>query len=399
MIRVMHVLSSIKDVKHFTGLAQALDRGLVDMQVCTIDARGLLQESLAPLGVRGHALECGRRALYPRAVARLARLLRRERIDVVHTHLFDPSLVGLTAAVLARTPGRVMTRHHADLHFFLGKPWHVTLDRWCALTAHRVIAVSGQARQVLVEMEGVPAARVDVVIPGSFFTSGMRASAADVAAVRAELGLEGRTVLGVVARLHPIKGHSDLFRALPALLRAHPSLSVLLVGEGWLQPVLEKLAKELGITDHVIFAGYRQDMYALYGAMDILVHPSYEDSVATPVMEAMAMGVPVVCTPKGVALDLVRDGETGLLVPPGDPERLATALGRLLDDPALRATISAQGPAVVGDRFSFATQARGYERCYQRVLERRAPLEESPPADGSDDVYGPQNGFPDRTGR
>ncbi|MBI3637441.1 MAG: glycosyltransferase [Candidatus Rokubacteria bacterium] len=371
MIRVMHVLSSIKDVKHFTGLAYAHDRRLVDMQVCTIDGPGVLQASLAPLGVRGHALECGRRALYPRAVARLARLLRRERIDVVHTHLFDPTLVGMTAAVLARTPGRVMTRHHADLHFFLGKPWHVRLDRWSALTAHRVIAVSGQARQVLVEMEGVPADRVEVVIPGSFFTPGMRAPAEAVATVRAELGLEGRTVLGVVARLHPIKGQRDLFQALPALLEAHPNLAVLLVGEGWLKEALEDLAKELAITDHVVFAGYRSDMYALYGAMDILVHPSYEDSVATPVMEAMAMGVPVVCTPKGVALDLVRDGETGLLVPPGDPARLAAALRRLLDDPALRAAIGARGPAMVGDRFSFATQARGYERCYQQVLERR----------------------------
>jgi glycosyltransferase involved in cell wall biosynthesis len=371
MIRVLHFLSSIKDVKHFTGLAEFHDKSLVEMQVATIDGSGDLQESLAQLGVRGHYLDCGARRRYPLAIWRLARLLRRERIDVIHTHLFEPTIIGLLAALLARTPGRVMTRHHADLHFFMKKRFHTRLDRWSALLAHRVIAVSGQAREVLVEMEGVPPDRVDVVLPGSFIKPGSRASAADCAAVRDEFRLTGCYVLGVVARLHPIKGHEDLFRALPSVTSVYPNVKVLLIGEGWLRPRLENLADELSIRERVIFAGYRREMRELYGVMDVLVHPSYEDSVATPVMEAMAYGLPVICTPKGVALDLIRDGETGLLVPPGDPERLADAIMKLAGSPELQSAFAARGPIEVGDRFSFVGNARGYERAYQQVLAGR----------------------------
>jgi glycosyltransferase involved in cell wall biosynthesis len=371
VIRVLHVLSSIKDVKHFTGLAEHHDKQLVDMQVCTIDATGYLQESVAPLGVRGHALDCGTRGRFPLAVWQLARLLRRERIDVIHTHLFEPTIIGMLAAIVARTPGRVMTRHHADLHFFMRKPFHSTLDRWSALLAHCVIAVSEQAREVLVDMERVPADRVRVVLPGSFIKPGTRASEDEAQAVRREFGLDGAYVLGVVARLHPIKGQEDLFKALPTVARAVPNVKVLLIGEGWLRPRLEQLADELSIRDRVIFAGYRRDMRELYAAMDAVIHPSYEDSVATPVMEGMAYGVPVICTPKGVALDLIRDGETGLLVPPGDPARLAEAIIRLAGSPALQRAFDGRGPLEVGDRFSFAGTARGYERAYQDVLADR----------------------------
>lgn len=368
MIRVLHVLSSIRDVKHFTGLAEYHDKSLVEMQVCTIDATGYLQESLATLGVRGHALNCGARWRYPLAIWRLARLLRRERIDVIHTHLFEPTLIGFLAAIFARTPGRVMTRHHADLHFFMKKPFHTKLDRWSALLAHRVIAVSQQAREVLTEMEGIPPDRVNVVLPGSFIKPGSRASEAECLPVRQEFKLEGCYVLGVVARLHPIKGHEDLFRALPAVACAYPNVRVLLIGEGWLRPRLEALADELSIRERVIFAGYRRDVRELYGVMDALIHPSYEDSVATPVMEAMAYGIPVICTPKGVALDLIRDGETGLIVQPGDPSGLAEAIMKLAGSPELQRAFAARGPIEVGDRFSFAGNARGYECAYQQVL-------------------------------
>jgi glycosyltransferase involved in cell wall biosynthesis len=372
VIRVLHVLSSIKDVKHFTGLAEAHDARLVQMQVCTIDASGYLQECLAPLGVRGHALDCGARRRYPLAVWRLARLLRRERIDVIHTHLFEPTIIGMLAAILARTPGRVMTRHHADLHFFMRKPFHSKLDRWSALLAHRVVAVSEQVREVLVEMEHVPADRVRVVLPGSFIRPGTRASEEERRAVRHEFGLDDAWVIGVVGRLHPIKGQEDLFKALPAVVRAYPRVKVLLIGEGWLRPRLEQLAGELSIRDRVIFAGYRRDVRQIYGALDVLVHPSYEDAVATAVMEAMAYGVPVICTPKGVALDLIRDGETGLLVPPGDPIRLADAIRRLAGSSALQRAFAERGPLEVGDRFSFAGNARGYERAYCDVLGQPA---------------------------
>jgi glycosyltransferase involved in cell wall biosynthesis len=368
MIRVLHVLQSIKDVKHFTGLAKYHDKRLVEMQVCTIDGTGYLQESVAALGVRGHSLDCGARWRYPLAIWRLARLLKRERIDVVHAHLFEPTVIGLAAALLARTPGRVMTRHHADLHFFLKKPFHSRIDRWSALLAHRVIAVSGQARDVLTAMEGVPADRVTVVLPGSFITPGTRAPDAECEAVRREFNLHGCYVLGVVARLHPIKGQEDLFKALPEIAQVAPNVRVLLIGEGWLRPHLEQMADTLRIRERVIFAGYRRDIPALYGVMDAVVHPTYEDSVATPVMEGLAYGVPVVCTPKGVALDLIRDGETGLLVPPGDPARLAAAISRLARSPELQRAFAARGPLAVGDRFTFAGNAQGYERAYQEIL-------------------------------
>jgi glycosyltransferase involved in cell wall biosynthesis len=361
VIRVLHFIYSIPTVDFFRGLAKHHDRRLVDLQICTLDGPGPLQQALAELGIRGHALHCGRRPLYPLAVLKLARLLRRERIDVIHTHLFEPSLVGLLAGVFARTPARVMTRWYSDLHFVLGKPIHSRIDGATARLAHTVIAISPYTRNVLVEMEKVPASRVQVIYPSREMPSVPAPPRANGDGCR----------LGIVARLHPVKDHRSLLLAFRQVLDSHPRTRLRVIGWGPLEGELRALAGELGIAGAVDFAGRQTDMVKVYAALDVLVHPAVEEAFGFVVVEAMSCGIPVVATPRGIAGEIIRDAENGLMVPLRDPAALATAMIRLIDSAELRARLGAAGQATVKGRFSYASGAAEHEAVYRALLEAR----------------------------
>lgn len=367
MIRVLHFISSIQVVDFFRGLAEHHDRSAFELHVCTLDGEGPLQATLEQLGVRGHALHCGSRARYPLAVWRLAALLRRERIDVVHTHLFDPSTVGMMAGLLAGTRGRVMTRWYSDLHEVLGRPVHAWVDGRVARLAHAVVAISQYTRDVLVDTEAVPAARVRVIHPAFELRPGSVDGRSGARDDRAEsVGCQ----LGVVARLHPVKGHRSLLLAFRRVLDACPQTRLLVVGAGWHEGELRALAAELGIDKAVEFTGFQSDMALVYGKLDVLVHPAIEEAFGFVVVEALARGIPIVCTPRGIAREIIEDGVNGLLAPVGDSAALADALIRLIESPALRARLGSAGRESVRGRFSYGQVARAYEAVYREVLDR-----------------------------
>ncbi|MBI3456139.1 MAG: glycosyltransferase family 4 protein [Candidatus Rokubacteria bacterium] len=364
MIRILHFISSIQVVDFFRGLAEHHDRSAFELHVCTLDGPGPLQAALAPLGVRGYALGSGGRLRYPLAVLRLARLLRRERIDVIHTHLFDPSAVGMLAGLLARTPGRVMTRWYSDLHEVLGRPVHAWIDGRVACLAHVVIAISEYTRDVLVRDEGLPAARVRVIHPAFESPANLAEHPRD------GHGEMAGCQLGIAARLHPVKDHRSLLLAFRRVLDACPQARLHVVGAGWLEPELRALAAELGIDKAIEFAGFQRDMAQVYRKLDILVHPVIEEAFGFVVVEAMARGIPVVCTPRGIAREIIVDGVNGRLVPVGDPPALADALIGLIESPDLRARLGAAGRESVRGRFSYEATARAYEAVYREVRGR-----------------------------
>src|SRR4051794_37033253 len=152
------------------------------------------------------------RAAYPALVVRLARCLRSRRIEVVHAHLFDASLLSMAAGAIARTRVRVLTRHHGELHHQLHKPLHVLIDRLSNALAHRVIAVSAATKDFLIAAERVPPAKIRI-IPNGIQVAKFRAAAHDREAARRELALTDEVVIVVPARLHEQKGHRYLLEA------------------------------------------------------------------------------------------------------------------------------------------------------------------------------------------
>jgi glycosyltransferase involved in cell wall biosynthesis len=328
-------------------------------------------------GVDYLALGCPSRYRYPWAVLRLARLLRRWRIDVLQTHLFDGAMVGIPAARLARVPLLIVTRHHYDQHWRLSRRLHVRVDRLMARLADRVIVPSRAVRELMVSREGGDGSRIQVIHHG--LDSDEFAAEAEGRDIREELGLGDAFVVGCVGRLDAGKGLAHLLAAAGRLQPEIADLRVLIVGAhpdpANRQAILLE-ARRLELEDRVVLTGQRGDVAACMAAMDVLAHPSLSEALGQVLIEAMAVGLPVVASDVGGIPEVVRAGQTGLLVPPGDPVALADAIMTLYRDPALRGRYAAEGRSVARRRFSAERMVAEHLDCYRRWLrsepDRRA---------------------------
>ena len=174
-------------------------------------------------------------------------------------------------------------------------------------------------------------------------------------------------IVGVVARLEAEKGHRTLLAAWPEVIAAVPKARLLIVGEGSEQDALESQAGQLGIADTVIFTGRREDVPAVTAALDVAVLPSYREAQGLSVLEAMALGRPVVASRVGGIPEMIDDGVSGLLVPPHDPPALAAALVKLLTDHPFADMLAHAGHELVHDRFCIELMVRSIEDLYDEA--------------------------------
>lgn len=372
--QILHFAQDGDTSGFFPQLARWHDRSRYRMHFGTLGPIApWLKEYMEGQDVPCLSCSCPRRSMYPLALWRLMRYLRRARIDLVHVHLFDPSIVGLMAAFLARTPARVMTRHYSDYHTRLNKRWHIRLDQLCTTLSHRVIAVSEHTAEVMRADEHAPPDRLRVIHNGIDF-SRMQLSSVDASdRIRRDFAPNGEFLLLQVARLHPEKGHEFLFKSLPAIIaQAGRPVRLLVAGTGPFESDYRRLVRELGVENHVNFTGFRRDIPDLMAAADVLVLPSLAEAFGLALTEAIYLGTPVVATRVGGIPEIVRDGVDGLLVPPGSPEALSEALVRLIRDPALLHSLAKDGRRWIAERFQFETMVRRYEEVYDELLESKS---------------------------
>ena len=372
LVRVLHFAQDCDTSGFFGQLARFHDRSRFKMFFGTLGViTPELRRSVEEQGVQVLSLDSGSRFSYPRRLPTVVAALRQLRIDILHTHLFDASVVGLTAGVLAGVPLRVMTRHYSDYHTRIGKRWHVGLDRMCTRLAHSVIAVSHQTRRVMLEEEGAPAEKVVVIHNGIDLSRVKSPSYEEVAQLRRELDVENCAMVSVIARLHPEKGHEYLFRALPRLLSAtRGKLRLLVAGAGPFRETYGREVSGLGVEEAVRFLGFRTDIARILSVSDVVVLPSVAEAFGLVLAEAMAMEKAVVATRVGGIPEIIQDGVTGVLVPPASPEALADAILALLRDPVRRAQLGRAGRRRVEEAFRFERMMEGYEAVYETLLEK-----------------------------
>lgn len=360
-----HVCATTLDTHYFSNLGRGLAAGGVTVHAASLTA----PETPSWLEAAGGdylCLNARSRAAYPSAVVRLARWIRERRIDVVQTHLFEGGLVGLAAARLARVSLAIVTRHHTDEMWIAGTRVHIAGDRLMTRWADRVVVLSHAVRTHMVQREGAPADKIDVIYQGFDFAS-LGATDDDRRRVRAELGLDGCFVIGCVARFFKTKGHVYLLAAARELAREIPNLKVLLLGGGE-RSGIEDLIRANGLEDRVIFGGYRRDVPACMRAMDVVVHPSLTEAFCQTVIEALAAESPLVVTDVAAASEVVTDGVNGLLVPPADPAALAAAVRRIHRDPAWTRGMVAAGKRSVTERFTIDRMVAAQIDAYRRGL-------------------------------
>jgi glycosyltransferase involved in cell wall biosynthesis len=286
---------------------------------------------------------------FPSEFRRLAGLVADRKPDVVQSFGYPAIWWGTLAALEARGGGRVIAIQAWDT--WKGRT-EVALDRAQAPAVHLAIADGEGARRFAVEQQGLPPERTRTVYDG--VDPAELAPTRPRQVTRASLGLSGEgPAIGVVARLDDIqKGQSVLLRAGPRILAEVPEATFILAGDGADRTPLENVAQALGVARHVRFPGIRTDLGDVLAALDLLVIPSLRfESVPKILLEAMATGLPVIASRVGDIPELLEDGMTGRLVPPGDPEALADAvLACLADRPAAqrlgaaaRETVAAKG--------------------------------------------------------
>jgi glycosyltransferase involved in cell wall biosynthesis/GT2 family glycosyltransferase len=366
---VCHLIDANLDTSYFRSIARNHDAERFPVMIGSIVPAGPLQKAMGESRTPTFSLSAANRWRYPIATLRLARLLRREHVAVLHAHCFDATFVGLIAARLARVPF-VFTRHHSDHNVRLGKRWHTRIDAWCAKHAEHVIAVSEATRRVMTSVEHVPDDQVTVIYNG--MEPLREPEAADVERLRRDLGLAKKKVCLMLARLHEEKGHRFLLDAIPEIQARAGPIVVLIAGDGPDRAALEAEVQARGLDETVRFLGRRDDVPELISLSSVVVLPSLAESFGFVVLEAMSLGTPVVAAATGGIPELITDQDNGLLVPPADSRSLADAISRVIENPQLARGLTERGKDCVA-AFSFDRMIRGYESVYAAILAARRP--------------------------
>jgi glycosyltransferase involved in cell wall biosynthesis len=308
------------------------------------------------------------------ATVTLWRFLRQERPSIVHTHTSKAGAVGRIAAWFARVPVVIHTPHGHVFYGYYGrvKSRLVCLaERLLAKITDRIITLTDRGAQEHTQY-GIARREKFATIPSGIALQAFRSVHVDPVAKRKELGLPPEDlIVGTVGRLVPVKGHAWLLKSVPRVLAEVPQACFALIGEGPLAEHLRQLAEELAISRRVMFLGARQDVPECLAALDLFVLPSLNEGMGLALVEAMAMGLPVVATRVGGIPDVVREGETGLLVPPGDEKALALAMLSLLRDPDRRRAYGEAAKRRVDERFDAASTVREVERLYETVWREK----------------------------
>ena len=312
-------------------------------------------------GVPAIALPIGRKGA--RGLFALRSLLSRRELDVVNTHSSTDSwLAALACATLARAPAIVRTRHISA-----PAPRNAA-TRWLyTRAAERIVTTGERLRAQVLEETGADPARV-VSIPTGIDLARFRPGERALARERLGLPREARLV-GIVATLRSWKGHRDLIEAVAELPR---DVVLVIVGDGPQRAALEAQAAGLAAGSRVRFAGQQADVAPWMQALDLFCLPSYaNEGVPQALMQAMACALPVVTTPVGSIGEIVADGETGVLVPPRDVERLRAALRTLLDDAPRREALGRSAREAALRRFGEDAMVERMVEVFRAAAARR----------------------------
>lgn len=366
--RVLHLISNSHATEYFRVIARYTDHARFDMRVGSLSGAGGLQVGLGGMSIPTFALNAERRAQYPRALTQLAWLLRRQRIDVLHAHLFEASIVGLLAARLANVKLRVFTGHHS--HEVPLYDWQLLfeVDRFVASRlANVVVAPSRQMADTFIDVYRCKASDV-VVIEHGLDLDRFDPGKADARRVRRELGVEDKLVLGAISKPHWVKNIDALVRAFRDIARQRHDAHLVVLGVGN-PPELRSTVQRLELEGCVTLLDRRDDVPDVLAAFDVFVHPAIAESFGFAIIEAMAMARPVVTTAVGVAPDVIEDGVSGIEIRGTDPESIRKAVGRAL---ALRESWADLGAEARrrASRFTPERWVRAYEDLYASRLAR-----------------------------
>ena len=309
-----------------------------------------------------------------------ARYLRRNKVDILHTHSSKAGILGRFAGALAGVPVIIHTVHGWGFHDYqswLVRALYVGLEKLAVRHTDLLIAVSREnVERGLAEGIGVPS--LYRVIRSGIDVSSFRTASRPAAEVRKELGIpEGAPVVGTVGNFKPQKAPLDFIKVAALVIREIPDARFVMLGDGELLGASRELAASLGIADRVVFAGWRRDVTDCLHSFNVFLLSSLFEGLPRSVLQAMSAGLPVVATAAGGTPEAVRDGVTGHVTARGDVEAMARHVTALLKDPARARAFGEAGLKAIGEEFEITRMLRDIEAAYMETAARKglAPKE------------------------
>ena len=302
------------------------------------------------------------------------RVIRKRRYAIVHTHSSKAGILGRIAAKCAGVPVIVHTVHGWGFHDRMGRArrrLYVFLERVCGRFTDRLVTVSARDTETGISL-GIGVPERYVTIRSAIDIERFARAGRDVRKIRKELGMEpDSAMVGSIGRLSPQKAPQLFVKMAAEVLRSIPRVNFLYIGDGPLRSEMERMLRGLGIEGRVVLAGLRPDAPELLEAMDVFVLLSLWEGLPRTIPQAMAAGLPVVASDVGGAAEVVRQGVTGFLVPPGDYRQAAEFVLRLLGDAGLRQRMGEEGTKSLPPEFSVSHMVNRIEELYDDLLRAK----------------------------
>ncbi len=363
VLRVVSNLGTGGVQRRLVSLLPYINKEKFNITVCSFKD-GPLKKKLTEAGFKVFIIP--RRFKFdPFCIIRLIKLIKQEKIQIIHTHAHKPNTTARIAAILARVPIIIANEHNVD-------EWKSAFQKLidsflCRFTD--IIIVVSMGVQKFCQSTGIPSCKFRLIYNGvevdKFKNKEFRE------AKRKELGIDENTlVIGTVGRIHPQKGHGLLVEITEELLLEHKSLLFLIIGKGYLEKELIRKIKTLNVSEHFLFLGEREDIPELLSCMDIFVLPSIREGFPNTILEAMASSLPVVATDVGGVRELIIPDETGFIVPSADISALYESLSKLIKDKDLRIKMGNAGFERV-KQFSIEKMAKETEDLYEELIPAR----------------------------
>lgn len=298
-------------------------------------------------------------------IVKLGRFLRKRQFQIVHAHDLWSNIVGMAAALMARTPVTITSQRDLSHDAWYGT-YRRRVLRFFQRRSSLVLTNAKAIREGLIEQDHLPPGKVCVVY------NGVDLDRFDIPRDRGRVlpGSEGNKLIVLVGNMiTDVKGHRALIAAAREVVEAHPKTQFVLVGDGAMRPDFEKQVQDLGLKSNFLFLGRRSDVPAILACCDIAVLPSLAEGLPNAVLEYLATGLPVVASALGGNLEIIQDGVTGLLVPAQDSKILAAALMKLLSDSDLALRIARAGHNYVRQNFSFERLVVEMDQLYYKLLK------------------------------
>ena len=299
------------------------------------------------------------------------RLIKRIKPHIVHTHTSKAGVLGRLAACLARVPIIIHTPHGHVFHSYYGYIMTkiiVLVERILSLMTDKITALTDRERDEHLE-QGVASIEKYVIIHSGVMLQQIMNTNIDVETGKKEFDIpQNSNVIGVVGRLVPIKGHKYLVSAAKRIIKEFGNTVFVFVGDGYLEARLQRQAESLGVRKNIIFAGWRNDVIKILGLFDVLVLPSLNEGMGKVLIEGMALGKPIVASSVGGIIDLVKNGDNGILVPPRDSDGLSDAILNLIRNKKLAQELGKNGKAKVYPEYDTTVMIRQIEDLYESLL-------------------------------